>query len=148
MPKKNIPIDYLARDFQSIKDALVEHAKKYYPDTYKDFSEVGFGSLMLDTVAYVGDNLSFYLDYQANESFFDSAIEFKNVLKLSKQMGYKFRENPSSQGIATFFISIPPTIPSASAQADKSYLCCPGTSVNLPLFQFTLPPAPASSPYC
>ena len=73
MPKKNIPIDYLARDFQSIKDALVEHAKKYYPDTYKDFSEVGFGSLMLDTVAYVGDNLSFYLDYTANETFLDTA---------------------------------------------------------------------------
>jgi hypothetical protein len=38
MPKKNIPIDYSARDFQTIKNALVEHAKKYYPETYKDFS--------------------------------------------------------------------------------------------------------------
>jgi hypothetical protein len=107
MPKKNIPIDYLARDFQSIKDALVEHAKKYYPDTYKDFSEVGFGSLMLDTVAYVGDNLSFYLDYAANETFLDTASEFDNILKLSKPFGFKYTENPSSHGIATFFILVP-----------------------------------------
>jgi hypothetical protein len=107
MPKKNIPIDYLARDFQSIKDALVEHAKKYYPDTYKDFSEVGFGSLMLDTVAYVGDNLSFYLDYSANETFLDTASEFDNILKLSKPFGFKYTENPSSHGIATFFILAP-----------------------------------------
>jgi hypothetical protein len=107
MPKKNIPIDYLARDFQSIKDALVEHAKKYYPDTYKDFSEVGFGSLMLDTVAYVGDNLSFYLDYTANETFLDTASEFDNILKLSKPFGFKYTENPSSHGIATFFILVP-----------------------------------------
>lgn len=107
MPKKNIPIDYLARDFQSIKDALVEHAKKYYPDTYKDFSEVGFGSLMLDTVAYIGDNLSFYLDYSANETFLDTASEFNNILKLSKPYGFKYTENPSSHGIATFFILVP-----------------------------------------
>ena len=107
MPKKNIPIDYLARDFQSIKDALVEHAKKYYPDTYKDFSEVGFGSLMLDTVAYVGDNLSFYLDYTANETFLDTASEFDNILKLSKPFGFKYTENPSSHGVGTFFTLVP-----------------------------------------
>jgi hypothetical protein len=107
MPKKNIPIDYLARDYQTIKNALVEHAKKYYPETYKDFSEVGFGSLMLDTVAYVGDNLSFYLDYSANESFLDTATEFDNILKLSKPFGFKYSENPSSHGVATFFILVP-----------------------------------------
>jgi hypothetical protein len=107
MANKKIPINYAARDFQTIKSDLVGIAKKYYPNSFKDFSEAGFGSMMMDTVAYVGDILSFYLDYQANESFFDSAIEFKNVVKLSKQMGYKLRENPSSQGIATFFISIP-----------------------------------------
>jgi hypothetical protein len=107
MPKKNIPIDYSARDFQTIKNALVEHAKKYYPETYKDFSEVGFGSLMLDTVAYIGDNLSFYLDYTANETFLDTASEFDNILKLSKPFGFKYSENPSSHGIATFYILVP-----------------------------------------
>jgi len=120
MPKKNIPIDYLARDFQTIKDALVEHAKKYYPDTYKDFSEVGFGSLMLDTVAYVGDNLSFYVDYAANESFLDTASEFDNILKLSKPFGFKYTENPSSHGIATFFILVPAN--SFGTAPDEKYI--------------------------
>jgi len=110
MASKKVPINYAARDFQTIKSELVALAKKYYPNNFKDFSEAGFGSMMMDTVAYVGDILSFYVDYQANESFFDSAIEFKNVLKLAKQMGYKTRENPSSQGIATFFISIPASV--------------------------------------
>ena len=50
---------------------------------FKDFNEASFGSLMLDTVAYIGDMLSFYIDYQANESFIDSAIETKNILKLA-----------------------------------------------------------------
>lgn len=107
MPKKSVPIDYTVRDFSSIKQALLEHAKKYYPETYKDFSEAGFGSLMLDTVSYIGDNLSFYVDYSANESFLDTASEFDNILKLSKPFGYKYQDNPASFGVASFFILVP-----------------------------------------
>ena len=60
--KKRYPaIKYTSRDFNSIKSDLVNYAKRYYPNTYKDFSESGFGSLMLDTTAYIGDILSFYL---------------------------------------------------------------------------------------
>lgn len=107
MPNKNVPINYSARDFSSIKESLVQHAKRYYPNTFKDFSEAGFGSLMLDTVSYIGDILSFYLDYQANENFIDTANEYNNVEKLARQMGYKELEAPTSHGIATFFILVP-----------------------------------------
>lgn len=120
MPIKKIPINYASRDYESIKSDLVSLAKKYYPNSFKDFSEAGFGSMMIDMVSYIGDIMSFYVDYQANESFFDSANEFKNVIKLARQMGYKFRENPSSQGIATFFISVPAN--STGLEPDKNYI--------------------------
>ncbi len=107
MSKKITPVKYTDRDFESIKSSLVEHAKRYYPNSQRDFNEASFGSLMLDTVSYIGDVLSFYLDYQTNESFLDTAIEFNNVVKLAKQAGYKFRENYSASGIASFFIAIP-----------------------------------------
>ena len=105
--KKIIPIDYTSRDFTSIKDSLVEYAKRYYEDTYKDFNEASFGSLMLDTVAYVGDMLSFYLDFQANECFLDTALEYENVVKLARQMGYKYQGRPTAQGIASFYMLCP-----------------------------------------
>ncbi len=107
MTKNNIPIKYASRDFASIKADLVAHAKRYYPDTFKDFNEAGFGALMMDAVAYIGDQLSFMTDYQANESFMTTANEFENINKLAKQMAYRMRENPSSHGIATFFIMVP-----------------------------------------
>ena len=75
MSKRKVPIRYTSRDFESIREDLVQYAKRYYPDTFKDFSDASFGSLMIDTVAYVGDMLSFYLDYQTNESFLDTAVE-------------------------------------------------------------------------
>jgi len=105
--KKFVPIKYTSRDFSSIKQDLVEYAKRYYPDTFKDFNDASFGSLMLDTVAYAGDILSFYLDYQANESFIDTAIEYDNVLRHARQMGYKYPNNPVSSGIVELYITVP-----------------------------------------
>jgi hypothetical protein len=107
MPKKLQPIDYTSRDFDSIRKDLENYAKRYYPDTYKDFNKASFGSLMLDTVAYVGDILSFYVDYQANESFLETAVEYDNVLRLARQMGFKLNRNPSSYGVLTFYIQVP-----------------------------------------
>ena len=107
MSKKMRPIKYTSRDFDSIKQELVEYAKRYYPDTFRDFNDASFGSLMLDTVAYVGDIMSFYLDYNINETFLDSATEYDNIVRLSRQMGYKFRSSPSSFGLAAFYVIVP-----------------------------------------
>jgi hypothetical protein len=120
MPKKIVaPIKYTARDFESIKDSLVEYAKRYYSETYKDFNEASFGSLMLDTVAYVGDILSFYVDYQANESFLDTALEYENIVKLAKQLGYKYQSTPTSTGEVFFYALIPAN--SAATSPDEDY---------------------------
>ena len=107
MAKRNIPINYTSRDFESIRDDLVNYAKRYYPDTMKDFSEASFGSLMLDTVAYVGDIMSFYLDYQVNESFIDTATEYNNILRLASQMGYKFSGSKSTTGVVSLYAIVP-----------------------------------------
>ena len=46
-------------------------------------------------VAYVGDMLSFYIDYQTNESLLDTAIEEESVIKIARQLGYKFNGSPT-----------------------------------------------------
>ena len=105
--KKIVPVDYTARDFDSIKTELVEYARRYYSDTFRDFNEASFGALMLDTVSYVGDMLSFYMDYQANESFVDTSIEYDNVVNHARRLGYKYRGNPTSTGMGTFYVMVP-----------------------------------------
>jgi hypothetical protein len=107
MAKKIKPINYTSRDFESIKADLVDYAKRYYPDSYQDFNESSFGSLMLDTVSYVGDIMSFYLDYQTNESFLNRATELGNVISLSRQLGYKYKNTFSSTGEVSLYVLIP-----------------------------------------
>jgi len=105
--KENIPIKYTNREYSSIRNDLISYVKKYYPDTFRDFNEASFGSLMLDTVSYVGDILSFYLDYQANESFLDTSVEANNVIRLGRQLGYHFDPFASSYGTAAFYVLVP-----------------------------------------
>ena len=121
MAKKNKKlIRYTDRDFDSIKESLVEYTKRYYPNVFKDFSEASFGSLMLDTTAYIGDMLSFYLDYQANESFLDTAIEYDNVLRLGEQVGYKQPLKGNSFGIVSLYVLAP--VDSNGVGPDTNYL--------------------------
>lgn len=120
MTKKAPIVKYTSRDFNSIKSDLVEYSKRYYPNTFSDFNQASFGSLTLDTVSYIGDVLSFYLDYQFNESFLNTASEFDNILKISNQLGYKYSNKSTAYGEITLYISVPAN--STSTGPDLNYL--------------------------
>ena len=107
--KKIIPINYTNRDFATIRKDLTTIAERIYPDTFQDFSEGSFGALMLDAVAYVGDQLSFYLDYNVNESFLDTAYQYSNVLRHGRILGYKDTGASSVYGKVALFVMVPAT---------------------------------------
>ena len=118
--KKIVPINYTNREFESIRSDLLQIAERFYPDSFQDFSEASFGSLMIDAVAYVGDQLSFYLDYNVNESFLDTAYQFNNVVRHGRILGYKYTGRPSTYGTVALYVMVP-----ASAIAigpDRAYL--------------------------
>ena len=122
MSKKRPPIDLTSRDFNSIKSDLVNYAKVYYPDTYQDFTQASFGSMLIDMVAYVGDMLSFYTDYQTNETLIDSAVEAENVAQLAKQFGYKYPGASTSTGRVAIYLEVPAKGDDAGSLPDSSNL--------------------------
>ena len=117
---KKPSINYTSRDFNSIREDLISYAQRYYPDHVKDFSQPSFGAMLIDSVAYVGDILSFYLDYQANESFMSTAIEYNNVVKIARTLGYKLQTNPSSYGTVTIYVLVP--VESNTVAPDTDYM--------------------------
>jgi len=127
---KKAPIKYTSRDFNSIKSDLEDYARRYYPDSYKDFSEASFGAMMIDTVAYVGDILSYYVDYGVNESFIDTAIEYNNVLRHARRLGYKHANNPSSTGIVAFYVLVPANSLGLGANSDYIPILKRGSSLS------------------
>jgi hypothetical protein len=104
---KTFKINYLTKDFQSIKDELKKYAKRYYSDEFSDLSEASINSFMIDAAAYVGDVLSYYTDYQANESILATAIDDRNIQNLAKSLGFKQASTTTTAGKLAVFMLIP-----------------------------------------
>ena len=121
MTNPNKPqINYLARDFDAIKDELVTYAKRFYPRQYSDFTDASFGSFILDAVAYLGDVMSFQLDYQSNENNLSTAINRDNIIALARQMGYSDPLSPNVTGVVTIYLNIPSA--DGNAGPNRDYL--------------------------
>ena len=105
--KKFIPIRYTHREFGSIREDLLEMAERFYPNNFQDFSDSSFGAMMIDAAAYVGDQLSLYLDYSVNESFLDTSFQRTNILRHGRALGYKEQGRPSTYGTVALYVMIP-----------------------------------------
>ena len=79
---KDSNVKYINKDFGSLKTSLIQYAKSYFPDTYKDFNETSPGMMLIEMSAYVGDVLSFYIDQQYQEMLLPLAEERKNVVNI------------------------------------------------------------------
>ena len=88
---KTTNINYLNKDFNEIKNSLVEYTKTYFPNSYRDFNETSPGMMLIELAAYVGDVLSFYIDQQYKEMMLPLAEERRNVINMANMLGYKVK---------------------------------------------------------
>ena len=118
--RKNVSINYSSKDFESIRRDLLNHVERFYPDKFLDFSENSLGAMMVDAVSYVGDQLSFYIDYNVNESFMDSAIQPSNIARQAAILGYRQPAQQSTYGVVSLFVLVPAT--SVGLGPDRNYI--------------------------
>mgnify|MGYP001163554657 CR=1 FL=1 len=100
---KESNVNYLNKDFQSLKSSLMSYAKSYFPNTYRDFNETSPGMMLLEMNAYVGDVLSFYIDQQYREMLLPLSEERRNIINLAKMFGYKVKPIVPSYVDLTFY---------------------------------------------
>jgi hypothetical protein len=81
-------IDYLARDYDSFRQALVDLIPSKLPE-WTDRSEADFGIILIELLAYMGDILSYYQDRIANEAFLTTAQERRSVIEHLRLVGYE-----------------------------------------------------------
>lgn len=80
---------YLNKDFASFKEALINYAKAYFPNTYNDFQDADPGNMIIEMCSYIGDVLSFYIDKQTQENILEFAQEKENLISLAYSLGYR-----------------------------------------------------------
>ena len=105
---ENRDIKYFNRDFQGLKNLLIDYTKTYFPNTYNDFSPSSPGTMFMEMAAYVGDVMSFYLDNQIQETFVQYARQTENIYNLAYMLGYR----PKVTKASTVNISVYQQLPS------------------------------------
>ena len=111
---------YLAKDFLSFRNELLNHAKIYFPNNIKDFSEASLGGLFLEMAAYVGDSLSYYMDHQFNELNYETAIETSNLEQHMKNAGVQVTGNAPAVVYIRFYARIPSALKNGQYVADTT----------------------------
>lgn len=106
---KTRQLKILQKDFDGWKEAFNKYLKSYYGDIYKDFTEASSGQALVELFAFIGDVLSYDLDYNFKELLFiQQSKEIKNVVNIAKNMyGYKVLGPSSAVGELDLYIEIP-----------------------------------------
>ena len=117
----NRDIKYFNRDFQGLKNLLINYTKTYFPDTYNDFSPSSPGTMFMDMTAYVGDVLSFYLDNQIQETFIQYARQTQNIYTLSYMLGYRPKVTKPSIVDIDIYQQVPSILSGSVYVPDFSY---------------------------
>lgn len=118
MEQKNVTVNYLSRDFSSIKTDLINYLKTFFPEQWQDFNVASPGMALVELNAYVGDLLSYATDKKFNELFLDGVTERRSVYRLAKTKGYKPPGVRPAISVADVIIEVPPT----ADGPDESYL--------------------------
>jgi len=97
---------YLNRDFGDFRLELLRYANTYFKDKIQDFSEASMGGMFLDMAAYIGDNMSFYLDHQFKELNPATAVEADNIEAMVRNAGIKIMGNSPASVTVDFYIEV------------------------------------------
>jgi hypothetical protein len=83
-----VPIDYLARDYPSFRQALTDYSAAAYP-LWVERSEADLGTMLLEIAASVGDDLAYLQDRVAAEASLATATERRSVVRHARLVDYQ-----------------------------------------------------------
>ena len=91
-------ISYLNRTFDDYKEALIEYTRMFYPEIANDLDDASIGTWLIELMAAMGDNLSYYIDRAYNETNVESAELKSSIYALARSNGLKV---PGPKGAMT-----------------------------------------------
>lgn len=94
--------DFQSYDFQTLRKAMIDYLRLYYPEDFNDFTESSEYIALIDLIAYLGQNLAFRNDLNTRENFLETAERRDSVLKLAKLVNYVPKRNIPAAGFLKF----------------------------------------------
>jgi hypothetical protein len=85
----NPQIDYTSRDYAALKADLISLVGQNTATSWDASNPNDLGAVLLESFAYMGDIMSYYLDRIANETSVNTATQRSNLLNFAALYGYK-----------------------------------------------------------
>ncbi len=117
-------IDYLAKDYASLRAALLDYSASAYPQ-WVERDEADLGMMLLELLSAVGDDLSYLQDRIANERAFATATQRNSVVRHARLVDYEPRPATSAQALVQIDVSsasVPAGMTVLAPQPDGSSL--------------------------
>jgi len=114
----NRKISYTERDFEGLRQDLINYTQQYYPELINNFNDASVFSVFMDLNAAIGDNLHFHIDRSIQETVLQYAQQKSSIFNIAKTYGLKIPGNRPSIGLVDVSI----TVPAFGDQEDTRYL--------------------------
>jgi hypothetical protein len=111
-------ISYTVRDFQAIRQELINYTKTYYPELIDNFNDASVFSVFLDLNAAVADNLHYHIDRSIQETVLQYAQQRSSIYNIARTYGLKIPGQRPSIALVDFSI----TVPAFGDKEDERYL--------------------------
>jgi len=103
----NKKISYTTRDFQSLRNELINFTKTYYPDLIDNFNDASVFSVLMDLNAAVSDNLHFNIDRSIQETVLQYAQQPSSIFNIARTYGLKIPGQRPSVSLVELTITVP-----------------------------------------
>ncbi|MCW5983245.1 MAG: hypothetical protein KIT09_34460 [Bryobacteraceae bacterium] len=106
-------IDYMAKDYASFRQALIDRISLTNPD-WRERRSADFGIAIAELFAYAADYLSYYQDAVANEAYLETARQRISVRRHARLIDYRMHEGASSRAFVAFEVDKAGEIPAGT----------------------------------
>lgn len=121
-PPADLPepeIDYLAKDYASFRRLMLDRMSAIIPD-WQERSPADLGMALVELLAYVGDQLSYYQDAVATEAYLGTAKQRVSLRRHARLVDYRLGEGTNARAWVVFEVD-------ANSNADGVTLPAGGT---------------------
>lgn len=95
-------VSFVSYDFDSIRQALVDYTKIYFPEVYNDYIVSAEFIALIESFAYIAEQLAYRIDMVSHENFITTAQRKQSILRLAKLISYKATRNIPIRGMVKF----------------------------------------------
>lgn len=111
---EDVHIDYLARDFVSLRNALLDFTAERYPN-WQTPLEADVAMVPLELIAALGDELSYLQDRHNREAYLETATERRSLRRKARLIDFEIHDGRQASTILEMRVTAGPNLLPAGA---------------------------------